>query len=158
REHPTGSSLLAITTVIMELADRVNGGYGRGQKFIHPEADDFLLARYQTTKDFNYLDPLCLTFDRMRTGANHRHHKAGYFRTCSNADWSRPHREKLLGEQAGLLANCLSIFRITQRIEYARMAEDIIGYIDGKLFHVANGGFHGCEDFLRNETTKDPSG
>ena len=157
REHPTGSSLLAITTVIMELADRVNGGYGGGQKFIHPEANDFLLARYQTTKDSSYLDHVCLTLDRMRAGEMHDHQEAGYFRTCSNADWSRPHREKLLGEQAGLLGNCLSVFRITQRIEYARMAEDIIGYIDGKLFHVANGGFRGCEDFLRNETTKDPS-
>ncbi len=44
------------------------------------------------------------------------------------ADWTQPHREKLLAEQAGLLANCLRLFRITQRPEYAGMAEEIIGY------------------------------
>jgi uncharacterized protein len=51
RGQPNESSLSAVTNVIMELADRVHGGYGRGQKFIHPEANDFLLSRYETTKD-----------------------------------------------------------------------------------------------------------
>ena len=157
REHPKDSSLSAVTTVIMNLADRVRGGYGQGQKFIHAEANDFLLSRYETTDDASFLDHVRLTLDRMREGQIHDQEEGGYFRTCSNADWSRPHREKLLGEQAGLLANCLRTFRSTQRSEYALMAEDIIGYIDRKLSHSANQSFYGCEDFLRNETTKDPS-
>jgi uncharacterized protein YyaL (SSP411 family) len=151
RGQPNDSSLSTVTNVIMELADQVNGGYGRGQKFIHPEASDFLLSRYETTKDTSYLDHVCLTLDRMRAGEMHDREGGGYFRTCSNADWSRPHREKLLGEQAGLLANCLRTFRITQHSEYALMAEDIIGYIDRKLSDSANQTFYGCEDFLRNE-------
>jgi uncharacterized protein len=152
--QPSDSNLSAVTSVIMELADRVHGGYGRGQKFIHPEANDFLLSRYETTKDSNYLTHVCLTLDRMRAGEMHDHEGGGYFRTCSNADWSRPHREKLLGEHAGLLANCLRTYRITQHSEYALMAEDIIGYIDCKLSDSGNQTFYGCEDFLRNETTK----
>jgi uncharacterized protein len=157
REHPSESTLSEVTTVIMELADRVHGGYGRGQKFIHPEANDFLLSRYEATKNTDYLDHVCLTLDRMRAGEVHDHEEGGYFRTCSNADWSRPHREKLLGEQAGLLANCLRTFRITQHPEYALMAEDIIDYIDRKLCHSTNESFYGCEDFLRNETPKNLS-
>ena len=141
----------------MELADRVHGGYGRGQKFIHPEANEFLLSRYETTKDADYLDHVCLTLDRMRAGEMHDHEGGGYFRTCSNADWSRPHREKLLVEHAGLLTNCLRTFRITQGSEYAHMAEDIIDYLNRRLSHPTNGAFYGCEDFLRNESTKDPS-
>ena len=108
--HPNDSTLSAVTTVIMELADRIHGGYGRDQKFIHPDANDFLLSRYETTKDPAYLDHICLTLNRMRAGEMHDHEGGGYFRTCSNADWSRPHREKLLGEQAGLLANCRAHF------------------------------------------------
>jgi uncharacterized protein YyaL (SSP411 family) len=157
REHSWESTLSEVTTVIMNLADRVHGGYGRGQKFIHPEANNFLLSRYVATKDADDLDHACLTLDRMREGEIHDHEGGGYFRTCSNADWSRPHREKLLGEQAGLLTNCLRAFRLTQRLEYVRMAEDIIGYIDRKLSDFANQTFYGCEDFLRNETTKDLS-
>jgi uncharacterized protein len=157
REQPNDSSLSAVTSVIMELADRVHGGYGRGQKFIHPEANDFLLSRYETTKNSNYLTHVCLTLDRMREGQIHDQEEGGYFRTCSNEDWSRPHREKLLVEQAGILANCLHTFRITQHTEYALMAEDIIGYIDRKLSDSGNQTFYGCEDFLRNEAPEGPS-
>ena len=157
REHPNDSTLSEVTTVIMELGDRVHGGYGRGQKFIHPEANDFLLSRYAATKDASYLDHVCLTLDRMRAGEVHDHEGGGYFRTCSNADWSRPHREKLLGEQAGLLANCLRTFRITRHSEYALMAEDIIDYLNRRLSDSVNGVFYGCEDFLRNEPARSSS-
>jgi len=91
RGHPGASTLSEITKVITEIADPIHGGYGRGQKFIHPEASDFLLSRYETTKDARYLDHVCLTLDRMRQGEMHDHEGGGYFRTCSNADWSRPH-------------------------------------------------------------------
>ena len=153
---PNDSTLSEVTTVIMGLADRVHGGYGHGQKFIHPEVNDFLLSRYEATKDASYLDHVCLTLDRMTSGEMHDREGGGYFRTCSNADWSRPHREKLLGEHAGLLANCLRTFRLTQRSEYTGMAEDIISYIDRKLSDSANQTFYGCEDFLRNETERNP--
>jgi len=146
------SALDEITRTIMALADRVNGGYGRGQKFINAKANDFLLARYEATQDSVYLDHVCLTLDRMREGAIHDVKDGGYFRTTTGADWSQPHREKLLGEQAGLLANCLQVFRITQRPEYAGMAEEIIGYLDSKLLDLASGAFVGCEDFLRRES------
>jgi uncharacterized protein len=149
---PYESNLSAVTTVIMDLADRVHGGYGHGQKFIHPDANDFLLSRYEATKEATYLDHVCLTLDRMTSGEMHDHEAGGYFRTCSNADWSRPHREKLLGEQAGLLANCLYTLRITQHQQYGRMAEDIIGYLNRSLSDRTNGAFYGCEDFLRNES------
>jgi len=56
-----------------------------------------------------------------------------------------------LAEQAGLLGNCLRLFRITQRPEYARMAEEIIGYLDTKLFDASKPAFFGCEDFLRRD-------
>jgi len=150
------SALNEITHTIMALADRVNGGYGRGQKFINAKADDFLLARYEATQDSAYLDHVRLTLDRMREGPIHDVKNGGYFRTTTGADWSQPHREKLLGEQAGLLANCLQVFRITQRPEYASMAEEIIGYLDSKLLDSSSGAFFGCEDFLRRERAEDP--
>jgi uncharacterized protein len=78
----------------------------------------------------------------------------GYFRTCSGRDWSRPHREKLLGEQAGILANCVRAFRITRLPVYARMAEELIAYLNANLFDAAKGAFYGCEDFLRKENSE----
>ena len=147
--QPKESNLTEITKVIIELADAGNGGYGRGQKFIQAEANDFLLSRFEATKDARYLDHACLTLDRMRMGAIHDHDAGAYFRTASGADWSRPHREKLLAEQAGLLGNCLRTFRVTQQPVYAAMAEDIMTYLNRTLFNPANETFYGCEDFLR---------
>jgi len=88
----------------------------------------------------------------MRSSAIYDAKEGGYFRTTSGADWVQPHREKLLIEQAGLLLNCLHLFRITQSPDHARMAEEIIDYVDRKLFDAAKPAFFGCEDFLRVET------
>lgn len=145
------TSLAAITDSVMALADRTHGGYDRGQKFIHPAVNDFLLARYEATQDRQYLDQVCLTLERMRAGELYDHPGGAYFRTSSNPDWSHPHREKLLLEEAGLLANCLTVFRLTQRADYRRMAEEIIEYLDAKLYDTASGVFFGCEDWLRHE-------
>ena len=157
RSHPAQAAeeaiVAEITGSIMTAADRTNGGYGRGQKFIHPWVNDFLLYRYETTKNSVYLDHVRLTLDRMRQGQIHDEEEGGYFRTTTGADWSQPHREKLLVEQAGLLSNCLHVFRLTGRDEYARMAEDIIEYLDNKLGDAGTGAFFGCEDFLRRETS-----
>jgi uncharacterized protein YyaL (SSP411 family) len=150
-ERSAASIQSEISDTIMALADRVNGGFGNGQKFIHPEANDFLLSRYEAMHDSTYLDHVCLTLDRMRDGPIHDALGGGYFRTATGADWSQPHREKLLAEQTGLLVNCLGVFRITQRPEYAQTAEEIIGYLDKKLFDPSKPAFRGCEDFLRSE-------
>lgn len=145
------AALSDISATIMALADRENGGYGRGQKFIQADANAFLLARYEATNEAVYLDHARLTLDRMSAGAIHDAVAGAFFRTTTGADWSQPHREKLLAEQAGLLSNYLTAFRLTRRAEYARVAEEIIGYLDDKLFDPARGAFFGCEDFLRRE-------
>jgi uncharacterized protein len=141
-----------VTAAVLAQADRVHGGYGHGQKFIHPSANDFLLSRYEATQNTAYLEHVCLTLDQMREGQIHDAMEGGYFRTTTGVDWSQPHREKLLSEQAGLLSNCLRVLRLTGRAEYARMAEEIIGYLDKKLFDTRRGAFFGCEDFLRHES------
>jgi uncharacterized protein YyaL (SSP411 family) len=141
----------------MVLADREYGGYGRGQKFIQPQVNDFLLARYQVTKDPQYLDHVGLTLDRMRESPMRDREAGGYFRTCSGRDWSRPHREKLLAEQVGVLANCVRAYQITQRPVYTRMAEELIAYLNGNLFDAAAGAFYGCEDFLHAQSSESSS-
>ncbi|MCE3243566.1 MAG: hypothetical protein K0Q83_4073, partial [Deltaproteobacteria bacterium] len=152
--RPDLSAIEKIANQIMELADREYGGYGRGQKFIQPQVNAFLLARYKSTKDPRYLDHVCLTLDRMRESPMRDPVAGGYFRTCSGRDWSRPHREKLLTEQAGILANCVRALRITQLPVYAHMAEELIAYLNANLFDTATGAFYGCEDFLRKENSE----
>jgi uncharacterized protein YyaL (SSP411 family) len=147
--------LAAIADSVMASADRVNGGYGRGQKFIYAPVNDFLLSRYELTGKPVYLNHVRLTLDHMREGQIHDRERGGYFRTTTGADWTKPHREKLLVEQAGLLANCLGVFRLTGSVEYARMADEIVGYLNARLFDAETGAFFGCEDFLVREGSSD---
>ena len=140
-----------IAQSIMAQADRTHGGYGHGQKFIHPAADAFLLALFEATQQVEYLEQACRTLDGMRAGQVHDLDGGGYFRTTTGADWTQPHREKLLHEHAGMLANCLQALRLTGRGDYAAMATEIIAYLDRKLFASSCGAFFGCEDFLRHE-------
>jgi uncharacterized protein len=153
RRPPALSSVNEITDSIMAAADHDNGGYGRGQKFIHPEVNEFLLCRYEQTHDERLLEHVRLTLERMRGGAMYDDSEGGYFRTTTGADWVQPHREKLLIEQAGLVLNCIHLFRITGNESHARMGEEIIGYLDRKLFASEKPAFFGCEDFLRDETS-----
>lgn len=148
--------LLQITQSIMAQADRVNGGFGTGQKFIHPAANGFLLSLYEASGHAEYLAEACRTLDRMREGQIRDGAEGGFFRTTTGADWTQPHREKLLHEHAGLLANYLQAFRLTGRSEYREAAEEIVGYLDRKLYDGGRGAFFGCEDFLRRDENAPP--
>jgi uncharacterized protein YyaL (SSP411 family) len=152
------STLTEITESIISLADGAHGGYGTGQKFIQTEPNDFLLSRYEDTGNPQYLDHVCLTLDRMREQAIHDGREGGYFRTSTGPGWDQPHREKLLAEQAGLITSCLRAYRITHQPRYARMAEDIIDYLNAKLYDPGAGAFYGCEDFLRLNSAEPLSG
>ena len=145
------SGVSEITQLIMGLADRVHGGYGHGRKYIHSDANDFLLSRYGAAKNSDYLDHVCLTLDRMRESPIHDREEGGYYRTASGEDWSGPHREKLLADQAGILNNCLGVFEITKNPTYARMGEGIIDYLNNRLLDSCSGTYFGCEDFIRSE-------
>ncbi|MCH7787666.1 MAG: thioredoxin domain-containing protein [Chloroflexi bacterium] len=143
------SAVSEISNVLMELADDVHGGYGPDHKFLHPEASDFLLYRYETTGDTAYLDHVTLTLDRMRDSKTHDDKDSGFFRYSSKADWSEPHREKLLADHAGLLGNYLRIFLLTDRPVYRQMAEEIIGFLNSTLSDPSGAAFYGCQDYLR---------
>jgi uncharacterized protein YyaL (SSP411 family) len=141
------SAVSEISNVLMGFADSVNGGYGPDHKFPHPEANDFLLYRYQTTGDKRFLDHVCLTLVKMRASETYDEKDGGFFRYSSKPDWSEPHREKLLFDHAGILCNCLSVFRLTGRPEYRRLAEEIICYLNTALSDSSGPAFRGCQDY-----------
>jgi len=142
------SAISEISDVLMSLADSANGGYGPDHKFPHPEANEFLLYRYETTGDISCLNHVTLTLDKMRASQIYDDKDGGYFRYSSNADWSDPHCEKLLADQAGILGNCLHVFLLTERTGYQRMAEEIINFLNDKLFSASISAFYGCQDYL----------
>ncbi|MEE9275349.1 MAG: DUF255 domain-containing protein, partial [bacterium] len=155
QEKVRASGVAEITKILEGLADGVHGGYGPDHKFPHPEANDFLLYRYETTGNAAHLEHVALTLDKMRASVTYDEKDGGFFRYSSKADWSEPHREKLLADHAGILGNCLRVFRLTGRPAYRRLAEEIIEFLNGALSDPAGAAFYGCQDYLRVPAEKD---
>ncbi|MDP6665728.1 MAG: DUF255 domain-containing protein [SAR202 cluster bacterium] len=147
------SAVAEISDVLMGMADGVSGGYGPDHKFLHPEANDFLIHRYESTGDSTYLDHVALTLDRVRASKTHDSQGSGYFRYSSKVDWSEPHREKLLADHAGLLQNFLKVYLLTGRTEYRTMAEEVIEFLRSTMSDSSTGAFYGCEDIVTPPAT-----
>ena len=151
-QAPLGPAIVAeIAGMVEGLADTVNGGYGAQFKFLHPEANDFLLYLYETTGESSHLDHVRFTLDKMRHSKTFDSADGGFFRYSSKADWSEPHSEKLLDDQAALLTNYLHAYVLTQEPSYRETAVGLVEYLDNVLSRGQGGLFQGCQDYVRED-------
>jgi uncharacterized protein len=159
---PLGAPIVAEIAGMLEgLADHVHGGYGTRAKFLHPEANDFLLYLSGVSGDRAYLDHVAFTLEKMRESRTFDHKDGGFFRYSSRADWREPHPEKLLDDQAGLLRNYLYTYLLTEDDAYRETALGLVDYLNTTLTDPAQPCFWGCQDYVRPElppSTSHPSG
>jgi uncharacterized protein YyaL (SSP411 family) len=149
---PLGAALVGeIAGMIEGLADHVHGGYGTQAKFLHTDANDFLLYLAGVSGDRTYLDHAAFTLEKMRESRTFDHNDGGFFRYSSRADWREPHPEKLLDDQAGLLRNYLYTYLLTARDTYKDTALGLIDYLNTTLTDPAQPCFWGCQDYVRPE-------
>jgi uncharacterized protein YyaL (SSP411 family) len=149
---PLGPTIVAeIAGMVEGLSDTVNGGYGAQFKFLHPEATDFLLYLYETSGESSHLDHVRFTLNKMRESKTFHEEAGGFFRYSSKADWSEPHPEKLLDDQAALLSNHLRTYLLTQDESYRETAMGLIEYMDTVLSNRQGGLFQGCQDYVRED-------
>ena len=131
------------------LADPVHGGYGTKNKFLHTEANEFLLYLYEATGTSPYLDHVRLTLDKMRHSRTFDSKDGGFFRYSSKVDWQEPHPEKLLDDQAALLRNYLHTYLLTNQTSYREAAEGLVDYLNTTLSAATHPCFLGCQDYVR---------
>jgi len=154
---PLGPAIVAeIAGIVEGLADSEHGGYGTQAKFLHPEANDFLLYLFETTGESSYLDHVRLTLDKMLQSKTFDDKAGGFFRYSSKQDWSEPHPEKLLGDQATLLRNYLRAYLLTKQSSYKDTATGLIGYLNSTLSQGAASLFLGCQDYVRSDSPSTP--
>jgi uncharacterized protein YyaL (SSP411 family) len=149
---PLGAAIVAeIAGMIEGLADHVHGGYGTQAKFLHTEANDFLLYLSGVSGDRAYLDHVTFTLEKMRESRTFDHQDGGFFRYSSRADWREPHPEKLLDDQAGLLRNYLHTYLLTEQDAYKKTGLGLIDYLNTTLTDSSQPCFWGCQDYVRPE-------
>src|SRR3990172_434294 len=135
-----------VLTAISDVYDPVHGGFGSQPKFPHTDAIDLLLYAHQRRNDPDLLHMARKTLERMAAGGVFDQVWGGFFRYATNRDWSVPHFEKMLEDNASLLRNFLRLYRITGDEQHAAVARRIIEYLDGWLSDPETGAFYGSQD------------
>ena len=135
-----------IVATISGQYDPVHGGFGDAPKFPHPDALDLLLYAHRKTRDPDLLHMARRTLESMAAAEVYDQEWGGFFRYATNRDWSVPHYEKMLEDNAGLLSNLLALYRATSAPEHATTANGVIEYVRWKLRDKAHGYFYGSQD------------
>ena len=129
--------------------DEQYGGFGQAPKFPHPPMLDLLLAHWQrsqgATEDARALAMLTRTLDRMALGGLYDQLGGGFFRYSVDRFWSIPHFEKMLYDNAQLLAVYADAYAATHEPLYARVARETAGWVVRDM-QDARGGFYSTLD------------
>ncbi|KAK4183697.1 spermatogenesis-associated protein 20 [Podospora australis] len=149
---------------IAKMFDPENFGFGVRPKFPNPARLSFLLRlRHfpQEVSDIigdkeveNVTDMAMNTLRKIRDGGLRDHIGAGFMRFSVTSDWSLPHFEKMVGENALLLNVFLDAWLSTSRglqekgwrglshtDEFADVVFEVADYLSGPIIRKGNGGF-----------------
>ncbi|MDO8682092.1 MAG: DUF255 domain-containing protein [Armatimonadota bacterium] len=121
------------------------GGFGRQMKFPQPDATELLLSQYHRTQETDLRDMALATLDAMMEGEIHDAVSGGFFRYATMRDWTAPHYEKLLADQAGVIRNYIQAYQATTRKEYLQTARSTLGYVESTLAEKDTHGFYGSQ-------------
>lgn len=135
--------------------DTENGGFGSAPKFPTPSKLSFLLRLSQYPRavidvagesECSHAENMAIsTLRKMARGGIRDHIGNGFARYSVTADWSLPHFEKMLFDNAQLLHVYLDGFLLSKDPELLGVVYDIAAYLTTSLAH-PQGGFYSSED------------
>ena len=136
----------AMADAMVRQFDLRNGGFGQAPKFPHPAALDFLLERFQATRENSYLTVAETTLEKMALGGVYDQLGGGFHRYSVDERWLVPHFEKMSYDNSELLKNFLHGFQVTSKPLFRETAEGIIGWVFDVLCDHERGGFYSSQD------------
>ncbi|MWV64363.1 DUF255 domain-containing protein [Halorubrum sp. JWXQ-INN 858] len=126
--------------------DDGHGGFGtNGPKFPMPGRIGLLLRAYGRTGQDALATAATGTLDAMASGGMYDQIGGGFHRYAVDRDWTIPHFEKMLYDNAELPATYLDGYRLTGDPSYARVAAESLAFLDRELRH-EDGGFFATLD------------
>jgi uncharacterized protein YyaL (SSP411 family) len=145
-DTPTGGEpdedlVVTAAGALVEESDRENGGFGSGQKFPHPVRIDVLLRAYERTDRRVFYDVATETADAWVRGGLHDHVGGGFHRYCTDTDWTVPHFEKMLYDNAEIPRVLLDVHRVTGDRRYADAARRNLDFLEREM-RAPEGGFY----------------
>jgi hypothetical protein len=131
-----------IEAITMMHDDR-NGGFGSNQKFPPYNSILFLLHWYESTRNEDAKKIADQILDVMATRGLHDHLQGGFYRYCTDTQWTIPHFEKMLYDQSMLLWAYSVGYKVLGKNEYKIIVNKIITcleetYEENNLFYSAH--------------------
>ena len=126
--------------------DPHNGGFGAQPKFPHPAALDLLLDAATRKGDAKAREVALVTLTKMADGGIYDHVGGGFHRYSVDERWVVPHFEKMLYDNAGLLANYVHAWQSFPYPVFSTVVRETVAWMDGWLSDRQNGGFYGSQD------------
>lgn len=126
--------------------DKQHGGFGTQPKFPHPSILDLLLDYATRTGDETSRNVARMTLDRMASGGMYDHLAGGFHRYSVDERWTVPHFEKMSYDNSELLKNYVHSFQSYVEPEHARIAREVIRWMDTVLSDRERGGFYASQD------------
>jgi hypothetical protein len=144
----------------LKSADLRNGGFGAQPKFPHSSALDLLIDVAQrptgaaqvkiggTTVSIAEAAKrvATVTLEKMARGGVYDHLAGGFHRYSVDEHWVVPHFEKMAYDNSELLKNYVHAYQAFGNDEFARVARDIMRWMDEWLSDRERGGFYASQD------------
>jgi len=105
------------------------GGFGAAPKFPQPTALEWLLRYLAETGEPHARSMVELTLDRMARGGIYDQIGGGFHRYSTDRQWTIPHFEKMLDDNALLAGVYLDAFLVTGKALYERIARETLDYL-----------------------------
>ncbi|MBU1943416.1 MAG: DUF255 domain-containing protein [Actinobacteria bacterium] len=147
-----------VAEAILEEWDRGFGGMGEGMKFPPFAALEFALQRFVDTGDASLRSFVISTLDGMVNGGLEDRVEGGFFRYATCRDWSEPHYEKMLDDNARMAYLYLAASVALERPDYAETARRTLDYALANLLDDERRGFFGSQDADEKYYHRDAAG
>jgi uncharacterized protein len=155
--------IAAIQKSAFSMFDPQHGGFGQAPKFPHPSALDLLIERYarkvkiptsraESAREMGHPDDdqlrnlITTTLEHMANGGVYDQLAGGFHRYSVDERWVVPHFEKMCYDNSELLKNYVHAYQATGSEFFARVARDIIRWMDEWLSDRERGGFYASQD------------
>ncbi len=131
---------------ILKQLDPRNGGFGSQPKFPHSGALDLLIETATRNGNESARDAVLLTLRKMSQGGVYDQLAGGFHRYSVDERWVVPHFEKMLYDNTELLRNYVHAYQSFVEPEFARVAHEIIHWLDSSMTDREHGGFYASQD------------
>ncbi len=135
-----------VDDAIMINFDRRFGGFGTEPKF--PQIDVLLYALRQgfIHDDNELLEVAEISLNRMAESKMYDHIEGGFFRYATKRDWTEPHYEKMLEDNAGFLRLYTEAYQVFGYESYKNIANDISSFLLNTMYDGKSHYFYGSID------------